>query len=122
LEVLNSLPRFDSDYVFASDESASGHLSSLRRPWAAVCEKAGLKGRGWRIHDLRHAFASAAVNSGASLSFIGKLLGHSNASTTARYAHVAENPAHQVAEDTGARIADALKGRPNKGVLKFVSK
>ena len=106
VEILQNLPRFNNEYVFASEESSSGHLSSLRRPWTAICERAQLKG--WRIHDLRHAFASAAVNSGASLPFIGKLLGHTNASTTARYAHVAENPAHKLAEETAANIFEAI--------------
>jgi site-specific recombinase XerD len=43
-----------------------------------------------RIHDLRHSFASIAVASGMSLPMIGKLLGHSQPQTTARYAHLAD--------------------------------
>jgi integrase len=117
VEILNSLPKFTSEYVFPS-ESASGHLSSLRKAWAAVCANAGLSG--WRLHDLRHAFASAAVNSGASLPMIGALLGHKNTSTTARYAHVAVNPAHKIAQDTGAEISKALKSSPHNGILKFI--
>lgn len=116
VEVLRSLPVFDNEYVFPSD-SKSGHLTSIRKPWAAICAHAGLSG--WRLHDLRHAFASAAVNSGASLPMIGALLGHKNTSTTARYAHVAVNPAHKIAEDTGAEISDALNSAPKNGILKF---
>ncbi|UQZ90573.1 integrase [Deltaproteobacteria bacterium Smac51] len=116
VEILRALPKFDSDYVFPSG-SKSGHLSSIRKPWAAVCAHAGLSG--WRLHDLRHAFASAAVNSGASLPMIGALLGHKNSSTTARYAHVALNPAHKIAEDTGAEISEALSSVPQNGILKF---
>lgn len=116
VEVFRSLPAFDNEYVFPSD-SKSGHLTSIRKPWAAVCAHAGLSG--WRLHDLRHAFASTAVNSGASLPMIGALLGHKNTSTTARYAHVAVNPAHKIAEDTGAEISEALNSHPRDGVLKF---
>jgi integrase len=118
-KILRAWPVLDSEYVFPSD-LRSAHLSSLRKPWAAVCAQAGLSG--WRIHDLRHAFASAAVNSGSSLPFIGKLLGHSQVSATARYAHVAANPAHQVAEDTGAKIAEALKARAKNGIFQFSPK
>jgi len=116
VEILRSLPVFDNEYVFPSD-SQSGHLTSIRKPWATVCAHAGLSG--WRLHDLRHAFASAAVNSGASLPMIGALLGHKNTSTTARYAHVAVNPAHKIAEDTGAEISEALKSPPKNGILSF---
>ena len=41
-----------------------------------------------RIHDLRHTFASTAVASGQGLPMIGKLLGHTQVQTTARYAHL----------------------------------
>ena len=118
VEILKALPVFTSEYVFPS-ESQSGHLTSIRKPWAAVCNRAGLSG--WRIHDLRHAFASAAVNSGASLPMIGALLGHKNTSTTARYAHVAVNPAHKIAEDTGNKIALALSNS-NHVVIKLTPK
>ena len=77
IEVLSSLPFAEkSGYVFPSLTAASGHIEGLRKSWLLVCEAAKLQGR-WRIHDLRHGFASAAVNSGASLPVIGVLLGHS---------------------------------------------
>ena len=67
-----------------------GHRSSIKRNWAAICKAAGITGL--RIHDLRHSFASALVSSGASLPLIGALLGHSNPNTTARYAHLFDDP------------------------------
>ena len=101
--LLANLPRF-SDWVFPG--RGVDHVTDIQRPWRIVCEKAGLVG--WRIHDLRHAFASTAVNSGHSLPQIGALLGHAQATTTQRYAHVAENPVHAVAEDAAAKIDDAM--------------
>jgi integrase len=62
------------------------HLADVKHPWAKVCELAKLSG--WRIHDLRHSFASFLVSQGVSLETIGALLGHRQAQTTKRYAHV----------------------------------
>lgn len=66
------------------------HLQDLKYPWAAVCKLAKLQDA--RIHDLRHSFASHLVSSGVSLPIVGKLLGHTQPQTTARYAHLADSP------------------------------
>lgn len=59
---------------------------SLRGAWARAKKRAGLRDD-LHIHDLRHTFASTLVNAGVSLPVIGTLLGHSQLSTTAIYAH-----------------------------------
>ena len=61
-----------------------------------------------RIHDLRHSFASMAVAGGLSLPVIGALLGHTQPATTARYAHLADDPLRQAAKIAGGRIAAAM--------------
>jgi len=58
-----------------------------------------------RIHDLRHSFASGAVALGESLPMIGKLLGHTQVQTTARYAHLAADPVKAAAERVATNIA-----------------
>ena len=55
-------------------------------------------------HDLRHSFASRALALGETLPVIGKLLGHSDIQTTARYAHLAQDSIHETAE----RIAQSI--------------
>ena len=104
LEVLDSLPKM-SKWVFPSD-SASGHMVNIKDAWGDVLLQAGLSG--WRLHDLRHAFASVMVNSGSSLPIVGKILGHRNTSTTQRYAHLEENPAKKAAEEAAARRARTI--------------
>jgi integrase len=91
-------------------------LTDIKRTWASVCRKAGLveqvqtpKGEStgvWRptvrMHDLRHSFASILVSSGASLPLIGQMLGHTQTQTTARYAHLYDDPMREAAEVVGS--------------------
>jgi integrase len=110
VEVLSGMPGH-SEWVFPRSKG-NGHRLEIHHAWRTLCKKAGLTG--WRVHDLRHCFASVAVNSGHSLPQIGALLGHTQVMTTARYSHVAANPVHAVAEDTGAKIAKAMKTPPKR--------
>jgi integrase len=81
-------------------------LSDLQPFWRRVRARAGIKDV--RIHDMRHTFASVAVASGQGLPMIGKLLGHSQVQTTARYAHLAGDPMRQAANDVTGVIAGQL--------------
>jgi integrase len=99
---------------------AKGHTRvSLRRPWVQACKAAGLaeaikvKGKKqvitrhrplFRIHDLRHTYASHLVSAGMSLQIIGKLLGHTQPQTTARYAHVADAELRNATESFSALV------------------
>lgn len=66
--------------------SGSGPLSGYRRPWLRLLAAAQIED--FRIHDLRHTFASYSISSGQTLGVIGEILGHRSAQTTARYAHL----------------------------------
>jgi integrase len=93
LSVLNSLRRV-SKYIFPG--SVPDHPRyDLKDPWDKVREKANLKDM--RIHDLRHSFASALVRRNVDLFQVGKLLGHKQPNTTARYAHLANDTLRAVA-------------------------
>ena len=69
-----------------------------------------------RIHDLRHSFASGAVTLGESLPMIGKLLGHTQVQTTARYAHLAADPVKAAAERVSNSIAALINGQTGEVV------
>lgn len=73
-------------HVFPSQRRQGKPLEDVRGAWARATKAAGLPA-GLRIHDLRHSFASALANSGIPLNEIGTLLGHTQLSTTLRYAH-----------------------------------
>ena len=57
-----------------------------------------------RLHDLRHSFASILVSAGASLPLIGQMLGHTQPQTTARYAHLYDDPLREAAEMVSAVV------------------
>jgi integrase len=82
-------------------------LYDLQPFWQRVRARAGLKDA--RIHDLRHTFASTAVAGGQGLPMIGKLLGHTQVQTTARYAHLAVDPVRSAADLVSSAIAALLQ-------------
>ncbi|CAN2532688.1 Tyrosine+recombinase+XerC [Methylocapsa aurea] len=92
-------------YLFPG-KSAEEPLRSIRVPWEHICKAAGLENL--RLHDLRHSFASVGAASGLSLPMIGALLGHSQPTTTARYAHLAASPLHQAVDEIGTKISQAM--------------
>lgn len=98
----------NSVYVFPSNRG-DGPLVNLRKSWYRICERAGLTSV--RLHDLRHTAASIAVGQGASLAIVGKLLGHSQAQTTLRYAHVDIDPALQASNALGGAISASFGGK-----------
>jgi integrase len=75
---------------------------NLTHSWHLICKAAGITGL--RIHDLRHSFASSLVGAGYSLPVIGALLGHSQPSTTSRYAHLSHDPLREAVERHGAIV------------------
>lgn len=73
-------------YVIANPRTGKG-IQDVNRTWRRVRKATELEDV--RLHDLRHTFASRAVDAGLSLIVISKLLGHRHISTTQRYAHLA---------------------------------
>jgi integrase len=113
LAVLNGLERLGSYVVPGDDPEQPRH--DLKRPWDAVTRSASLVGV--RIHDLRHTYASFGAGGGLGLPIIGRLLGHSQAATTARYAHLDNDPLRRASEAIAGRIAAALDGNRKNPVV-----
>jgi hypothetical protein len=67
---------------------------------------------GLRMHELRRSFASFAVANGASLFLVGKALGHSQATTTEGYAHLADDPVRAVSEAVAQQGLGERRSRP----------
>jgi integrase len=108
LDLLSSLPRIQGNPFVFPATSGDGHFIGLRKIWENIRARAGLDDV--RIHDLRHSFASVAVAGGDSLYLVGKVLGHRQAKTTEKYAHLRDDPVLAVADRAANTIAAAMKG------------
>jgi integrase len=113
LEVLAALPRVEANPYVICGKREGAHLVNLEKPWRRIRARATLDDV--RLHDLRHSFASFGAAGGLSLLMIGKLLGHTQAATTERYAHLAADPVRAANEAIGERIAAAMKGGTEPG-------
>ena len=112
LAVLSTLPRIKGNpFVIPSPRLKKKHLVNLEKPWLTVRAKAGVKAR---LHDLRHAYGSVGAGVGLGLPIIGALLGHTQAATTQRYAHVQSDPLKAAADAIASRLEDALNTEPAK--------
>jgi integrase len=108
IDVLTSIKKVDKNPWVIVGTLPGARLTDLQPFWQRVRTRAGLKDV--RIHDLRHTFASTAVASGQGLPMIGKLLGHTQVQTTARYAHLAADPVKLAADAVSSQIAASLQG------------
>jgi integrase len=107
--IIAGLPRvYGNPFVIAATRGKKPS-AAVDKAWDRVRTRAGL--RDVRLHDLHHTFASIGAGASLGLPIIGKLLGHTQASTTARYSHLADDPIRRAADAIGETIAAAMIGR-----------
>jgi integrase len=107
LEVLNRIEKEPENPYVITGRNPGTHLVNIRKPWHRIRSNAGLDEL--RIHDLRHSFASFGAGAGLSLPMIGKMLGHTQAQTTQRYAHLGADPLKRAVDTVTSDIAAAMK-------------
>ena len=116
LAILDSLPRTQT-YVITGKEPWAAR-NDITNAWYRIRSAAGLGGgdglQAFRLHDFRHSFASTGVGSGMGLPIVGKLLGHLQPATTARYAHLDADPIRRAVNSIGATIAARLDGKSSE--------
>ena len=125
LDLLSNLPKVKGNPFVIVGDKEGAHWVNLRKPWERIKTKAGIEPttlpdgsrQHVRIHDLRHNYASLAASGGASLLMIGALLGHRQATTTARYAHLTDDPLKQVNDAAGQTAAKALRSKVPKNLI-----
>ena len=99
--------------VFVSSTGRPMSTTMLRKRWEKALKTWGEKAPAdlhW--HDLRHTFASVAINAGEDLFVIGRLLGHTSPESTARYSHLLLHRQRHAVEALGAslRVAESAAG------------
>jgi integrase len=102
LALLAELPH-SGPYLFPGPTGKP--ITTIKTMWLGVVRKAEVPGL--RVHDLRHSYASILASAGMSLPIIGALLGHTQAATTQRYAHLLDDPLRAATERAGAVITGA---------------
>ncbi|MBA3814862.1 MAG: site-specific integrase [Alphaproteobacteria bacterium] len=109
LSLLESLKKLTSESIYLFPGRKAGEpLKEIKKFWATVLKEAKLEDV--RVHDLRHTHASHLVSSGLSLTIVGKLLGHTQASTTQRYAHLADDSLRKATEVFGNKVDQLMNG------------
>lgn len=108
LQLISAQTRLSSSEFVFPGKALGKPLQEIQRLWYAVRTAAGLQDV--RLHDLRHSVASTAAAQGHSLFLIGKLLGHKDLRSTARYAHLADDARKAMADSVGDHIRVAMEG------------
>lgn len=110
--VLRGLKQMEGNpYVCVSERCYGKAIQDIKKPWDRIKKAAGIT-TSLHLHDLRHSHASVANSLGYSLPMIGALLGHTQAQTTLRYAHLATDHLRKAAEDISNAIAASTPKLP----------
>jgi integrase len=112
VKLLRATPTMTGNPFVIAGGKQGTRLVNLQKPWRRIRAAASLPDV--RIHDLRHTYASIGAGAGLSLPQIGRLLGHTQPVTTARYAHLAADPVRAASNLIGNEISAAMKKRRHR--------
>lgn len=84
-EAVNILREKSKVRALRNDKVFQVSIYYLNTEFRRICDSIGLEG--FRIHDLRHTFASRLIEKGEDLSVVAKLMNHKSLSQTMRYVH-----------------------------------
>jgi integrase/recombinase XerD len=77
-------------YLFYGRRGSPLSYPAARMRFEKCVERAGLRGKGYTLHCLRHTFATELLNAGMRLECLQPLLGHSSLEMTRRYARLTD--------------------------------
>jgi integrase len=114
-EVLANIAEVEgTEFVFPAS-TGTGAFQGVERIWQKV--RTAARCPSLRLHDLRHSFASVGLARGDALPVIGAILGHADVKTTSRYAHLADDPVKQAADQIAKSVHAAFVAAPSADVI-----
>ncbi|MEZ4315807.1 MAG: tyrosine-type recombinase/integrase [Nannocystaceae bacterium] len=116
MEVLEAQRGLSLAWVFPSKRDAGAPIPCIDYVFQRVLKAAEITD--FRIHDLRHSFASDGISRGLPLAVIGELLGHSSVRMTERYAHLSDDAARRAL----AEISEEMTGPSPSNVVALPAK
>ncbi len=120
IAILRDLPRMEGNSHILPGRVEGHHLVNISNPWTRIRKAAGVEDV--RLHDLRRTVGSWLAQSGNSLHLIGRVLNHSNESTTAIYARFGQDHVRQALEEHGTRLMGVAGKRPAAEVVNIAHK
>lgn len=120
MTILRDLPRLEGNPYILPGHVHGRPLVNINKPWTRIRKAAGVEDV--RLHDLRRTVGSWLAQSGNSLHLIGRVLNHSNQSTTAIYARFGQDHVRQALEEHAARLMGVAGKRPAGEVVKLADK
>ena len=102
MDIISQLPRYPGCPWLLPNPQTLLPFTDIKRSWMQARSLAGLNNV--HLHDLRHTFGSQLTNAGVDLYTVGKLLGHVNVASTARYSHLANDTLMAATEAGAARL------------------
>lgn len=89
-DLIEETEDFDSEYVFLTNHGKPLRCDTFRKHLKVLVERAGIKKR-IHPHLFRHTASELFIKQNGSMRVLQKILGHSDLSTTQRYAHVLDS-------------------------------
>lgn len=112
IDIIERLPRL-GEYLVPNPVTRKPYVT-LKRAWETARKDACLGDL--RLHDIRHAAASAMVGAGIDLYAVGRILGHVDHQSTQRYAHLANDTLMVAVEAGASKLNVNWDGSEERGV------
>ena len=110
--ILADMPE-KSGYVFGNGNG--GHIENSKHSFTSACRRAGITD--FRLHDLRHTYASHLAMRGVHIRALQELLGHKTLAMTQRYSHLASEQLQNA-----VKLLDGVIGERQEVVGQVASK
>jgi len=115
LAMLDSIPKVDGNPYIVVGKNSGAHLVNVDKPWRRVRKAAGIEDV--RIHDLRRTVGSWLAQAGNDLHLIGRVLNHTNVSTTKIYARFGQDNVRTALERHGELILAKAGLKPSAEIV-----